>query len=84
MMSDMKTFTVRDLDRSPSTVLEASKIDGRARIRERSGQTYLIIPEAAPEKPITGLPDFKKRRRIFAAVIPPSTAQQLDEAIAGE
>lgn len=85
MMSDMKTFTVRELDRSPSTVLEASKVDGRARIRERSGQTYLVIPEAPPEKPITGLPDFKKRRqRLFRGVLPASTAQQLDKAIAGQ
>ncbi len=85
MMSDMKTFTVRDLDRSPSTVLEASKADGRARIRERGGQTYLVIPEAAPEKPITGLPDFKKRRRrMFNGVLPVSSVQQLDKAVAGE
>jgi len=41
-MSDMKTFTVRDLDRSPSVVLDASRADGRVRIRERGGQTYII------------------------------------------
>ncbi|MDI1251118.1 MAG: hypothetical protein PSV13_19810 [Lacunisphaera sp.] len=81
----MKTFTVRDLDRSPSTVLEASMTDGRARIRERGGRTYLIIPEANLDKPITGFPDFeKRRRRIFRGVIPASTVQQLDKAIAGE
>jgi len=85
MMSDMKTFTVRELDRSPGTVLEASKKDGRARIRERSGQTYIIIPEARVEKAITGLPNFQKRReQIFRGVVPESTVQQLDKAIAGE
>lgn len=85
MMSDMRTFTVRDLDRSPSTVLEASRADGRARIRERGGQTYILIPEATLVKPITGLPDFqKRRRRIFSGVIPASTVRQLDKAIAGE
>jgi hypothetical protein len=84
-MSDMKTFTVRDLDRSPSAVLEASKADGRARIRERGGQTYIIIPEAALEKPITGLPDFQKRRQsMFNGVLRASTVQQLDKAMAGE
>lgn len=84
-MSDMKTFTVRDLDRSPSTVLEASRKDGRARIRERGGQTYLVIPEATPTKTMAGLPDFKKRRqRQFKGVLPASTVQQLDKAIAGE
>lgn len=85
MMSDMKTFTVRDLDRSPSLVLEASKADGRARIRERGGQTYLIIPEAAPEKRITALPPFSARRRKLAkSTLPSSMAQQLDKALAGE
>jgi hypothetical protein len=85
MMSDMRTFTVRDLDRSPSTVLEASKADGRARVRERGGQTYLIIPERRFDKPITALPDFQKRRRLlFRGVMPAPTVQQLDKAIAGE
>ena len=83
-MFDMKTFTVRDLDRSTGAVLEAARADGRARIRERGGQTYLIIPEAAPDKPIAGLPDFsKRRRRVFNGVLPAATAQQLDKAIAG-
>jgi hypothetical protein len=85
MMSDMKTFTVRDLDRSPSTVLEASRTDGRARIRERGGRAYIITPEVGEDKPITGLPDFQKRRRLlFSGVLPVSTAQQLDKALAGE
>lgn len=85
MMSDMKTFTVRDLDRSPSTVLEASKADGRVRIRERGGQTYIITPESQLDKPITVLPDFqKRRRRIFSGVMSASTVQQLDKTIAGE
>ncbi|OIQ87078.1 hypothetical protein GALL_310680 [mine drainage metagenome] len=84
-MSDMRTFTVRDLDRSPSTVLEASRADGRARIRERGGQTYIIVPEATLEKPITGLPNFQKRRqRMLSGVLPASTVQKLDKAIAGE
>ena len=85
MMSDMKTFTVRDLDRSPSLVLEASKADGRARIRERGGQTYIITPEATPEKRMTALPSFSARRRkLVKSTLPASMAQQLDKALAGE
>lgn len=85
MMSDMKTFTVRDLDRSPGAVLEASRTDGRARIRERGGRTYLLIPEALPEKKMIDLPAFKERRsRTFRGVLPASLARQLDRAIAGE
>ncbi|MDI1334578.1 MAG: hypothetical protein PSU94_00210 [Lacunisphaera sp.] len=84
-MSDMKTFTVRDLDRSPGTVLAASRTDGRARIRARGGQTYLVIPEAAPQKRISVVPDFSTRRsRLFKGAIAAATARQLDQAIAGE
>lgn len=39
-MSAMKTFTVRELDRAPSRVLEACDRDGEARIRRRDGKTY--------------------------------------------
>jgi len=84
-MSDMKTFTVRELDRSPSTVLEASRTDGRARIRERGGRSYIIVPESSLQKGISSLPDFQKRRSaIFKGVLPVSTVQQIDKAIAGE
>jgi len=83
-MSDMRTFTVRDLDRSPSTVLEASRTDGRARIRERGGQSYIIVPETSLQKGISGLPDFQKgRSTIFNGVLPASIVQQIDKAIAG-
>jgi hypothetical protein len=83
-MCDMKTFTVRDLDRSPASVLEASRADGRARVRERGGRAYLITPEFTDEKPIAGLPEFpKRRRRATSGVLPTATAWQLDEALAG-
>jgi hypothetical protein len=85
IMSDMKTFTVRDLDRSPSVVLAASRTDGRARIRERGGHTYIITPEIVPQKKITGVPDFARRRsKLFKGALSSSTARQFDRAIAGE
>jgi hypothetical protein len=84
-MSDMKTFTVRELDRSPALVLEASRADGRARIRERGGRSYIITPELVEGKPLGGLPDFaKRRRRAIKGVLPASMVQQLDKALAGE
>ena len=84
MMSDMKTFTVRDLDRSPNTVLEASRADGRARIRDRGGRAYIITPEIQDMKPITGLPDFqRRRRRIFNRVGPASIVKEFDKALTG-
>ena len=85
MMSDMKTFTVRDLDRSPGVVLEASRADGCVRIRERGGKTYLITPEAPPQKRISALPVFSARRgKLLKGVLSPATAGQLDRALAGE
>ena len=48
IMSDMKTFTVRDLDRSPSVVLDACDRDGEARIRRRDGKTYRLLPDTGP------------------------------------
>jgi len=85
IMSDMKTFTVRDLDRAPSSVLEASRVDGRARIRERGGRAYIITPELTEGKPIIGLPDFaKRRRRVFDGVLQAPAVRQLDKALAGE
>lgn len=85
IMSDMKTFTVRELDRSPSIVLAASRMDGRARIRERGGPTYIITPEIVPHKQITALPDFSARRnRLFKGTLSTSVARQFDQAIASE
>jgi hypothetical protein len=85
IMSDMKTFTVRDLDRSPSVVLDASRADGRVRIRERGGQTYIITPEAAPQKRISALPGFSARRsKLFKGTLSASSVRELDKAIAGE
>lgn len=85
IMSDMKTFTVRDLDRIPGVVLEASRIDGRARVRERGGQSYLITPEASPQKRIAQLPDFSGRRAgVFKHTLSEGFARKLDEAVSGE
>jgi hypothetical protein len=85
MMSDMKTFTVRDLDRSPSVVLDASRADGCVRIRERGGQTYLITPEAAPQRRISMVPGFSARRnKLFKGMLSASSVRELDKAIAGE
>ena len=85
IMSDMKTFTVRELDRSPALVLEASRADGRARVRERGGRSYIITPEITEAQPLSGLPDFsKRRRRVVNGVLPASMVQQLDKALAGE
>lgn len=84
-MSDMKTFTVRDLDRSPGAVLEASRVDGSVRIRERGGQTYLITPEAPSNGAMKELPNFAARRARFGPKpLPPQVVRKLDGALASE
>lgn len=85
MMSDMKTFTVRELDRSPSTMLDACDRDGEARIRRRDGRTYLVTPATQPRKVITGLPDFAARaRKIFPKPLTVKQTRLVDRAIRGE
>lgn len=83
-MSDMRTFTVRELDRSPGEVLEASRVDGKARIRTRGGQTYIIMPEAAPPRRITALPNFAARRALLSKSLSTAFARKFDRALAGE
>jgi hypothetical protein len=85
MMSDMKTFTVRDLDRTPAKVLASCDADGEARIRCRDGRTYLIKPEPSPEKPIIRLPDFRGRlNQLFPKPLPAAFFEELDRMIGGE
>lgn len=83
-MSDMKTFTVRELDREPSAVLDAADKEGVVRIKRRDGRAYSLQPEGS-RKRITALPDFAARRNaIFPRTIPTSQARRVDQAIAGE
>ncbi len=85
MMSDMKTFTVRELDRSPATVLAACDRDGEARIRHRDGRAYRIQPEAAPARFITSIPDFAARRRkLFPKALSKSQTARVDQMLRGE
>lgn len=55
-MSVVKTFTVRDLNRSSAKVLAAAERDGEARIRRRNGGIFAVKPVAPAA---TGAPDWK-------------------------
>lgn len=84
-MSDMTTFTVRDLDRRPGEVLEACDVHGQARIRRRDGRTYVLRAEEPAPSKIAALPDFAaRRRRLFARPLSRAFAGKLDRALAGE
>ncbi len=61
-MSVMKTFTVRDLNRSSAKVLATADREGLAIVRGRDGRAYDVRPRAQPVKK----PDwaaFAARRR---------------------
>ena len=85
MMSDMKTFTVRDLDRRPGEILQACDSCGVVRVQTRGGKRYLIKPEVEAKPSMTQLPDFAARRaRLFAEPLTKGFARRLDQALAGE
>ena len=85
IMSDMKTFTVRELDRQPAVVLAACDHDGEARIRRRDGRTYLLVPETEPKRVITSLPDFAARRRkLFPKRLSNKQVEEVDNLLRGE
>lgn len=83
-MSAMKTYTVRQLDREPTAVLDACDREGAVRIRRRNGQCYTIRPDAGPDQ-ITGLPDFRTRvAKLVPTPIPASQSRLVDKLLAGE
>ena len=85
MMSDMKTFTVRDLDRAPSSVLAACDREGEVRIRCRDGRTYRLAPEAQARRVISALPDFAARRsKLFPKRLTSRQARLVDQMLRGE
>ena len=84
MMSDMKTFTVRDLDRQPGLILDACDTDGLVRIRRRDGRTYRLQPEHQ-KKTMATLPDFAERRkRLFPKALTQKQATTFDKLLAGD
>ena len=84
IMSDMKMFTVRELDREPAAVLDAADREGFARVKRRDGRVYTIRPDPTAAR-ITELPDFRARiKKIFPKPISKAQARLFDKLIAGE
>ena len=84
ILSDMKTFTVRDLDRKPGKVLDTCDREGPVRIRRRNGRSYTLQPDGGPEY-ITELPDFCARvAKIFPKPLTAKQTRLADKLIAGE
>ena len=85
IMSDMQTFTVRELDRQPGKILSICDREGRVRIRRRDGQAYLMYPEPLAAAEIGPLPDFAARRRSLSArILSEDQERKVDQAIRGE
>lgn len=71
-MSDMKTFTVRQLDRETARVMEACDKYGAVKIRRRDGRTYTM--QADPNGNFS-MRDWlaereRKSKELFAGVRP--------------
>ena len=83
-MSDMKSFTVRELDREPAAVLDTCDREGAVRIRRRNGRTYTIRPDAGPDR-IAKVPDIRSRlAAMFPRPIPAAQTRLVDKLLAGE
>ena len=87
----MKTFTVRDLDRSPGKVLAAAERDGEARVRRRDGGVFAVKPVTPAAKSAPDWKAFVRHRRAWLKKTFPEpvawTKEQVDEinrAIAGD
>ena len=63
MNKETITFTPRDLNRSPAKVFSAVRSYGKARIRTRSGETFIIAPDPEEKagKDSTEIPNFESR-----------------------
>jgi len=84
IISDMKTFTVRDLDRQPSRVLAACDEEGMVEIRCRDGRSYTLQARRRNGK-IPCLPDFAARlAKIFPKPIGAPQTRLVDKLLAGE
>lgn len=84
ILSDMKTYTVRELDREPAAVLDACDAEGVIRIRRRDGRTYSLRPEKSQDRR-AAWPDFAARRRSMQMPpIPATQAAKVDKLLSGE
>lgn len=87
-MSDMKTFTVRELDRETARVMEACDADGAVQIKRRNGRLYTMRPDQSPKGKFDWTGWWAERRKWIKKTCPvPLTkkeARELDRMIAGE
>ncbi len=91
-MSDMKTFTARDLSRSAAAVLAASEVDGVAKINTRDGRVFELRPVAPEPSGMANVPsavarhlEWKKMMKSrFPLVIPSAAFDEVTRALSEE
>jgi hypothetical protein len=83
-------FTLRDLNRQPSKVLDAVRKFGSAEIRTRGGEVFTVAVKAHQPKSTSdgGLPDFEahwSRLRELGNIPPPASEnERINRIIAGD
>lgn len=84
-MSDIKTFTVRELDRETARVMEACDTHGSVRIRRRDGRCYTLEAEHKKDAVINP-PDImaRLRKQFPGMMISSKQTKFVDKLIAGE
>lgn len=87
------TFTVRDMNRQPQSLLTAAQKLGRVIIRSRSGGNFVLTPEIpTPNKRVQEAEAFMERQRAFRerlramGFVPPSKedSERIARMIAGD
>jgi hypothetical protein len=88
IMSDMKTFTARELDRETTRVLDACDAEGAVRIRRRNGRAYTLQPELPKRNGVAWTDWWEERQKWIKQICPePLTRKQaraVDRMIRGE
>ncbi len=90
IMSDMTTFTARELDRETSRVLDRCDQEGAVQVRRKNGRSYTISANRPVSGDMTLYEWMKERRRKTKELFqgqPPMTkkeAREFDRMIAGE
>ncbi len=83
-MSDMKTFTVRQLDRETARVMEACDTYGAVKIKRRDGRIYTLEAEDKKEFKFNP-PDIMARLKTYCPrKVGKKQAAFVDKLLAGE
>lgn len=75
---------MREMDRTPSLILDTCDREGSVKIRRRNGQEYTLVA-GCPQQRVIQIPDLRSRvKRIFPEPLSPEQVAAVDKLIAGE